>query len=240
MSVPAQAAARPLHWSALIEAILLGSAAAMLLAKQWSGTLMYYIHPRYAPLTAACAVALLLIAAARLRAFIRAPAESPYRPGWRHLVLAIPLLLGTLIPARPLGAEALSGALFDARNAPEPAALDDDTSQWNLLQWAVALSVRGQELDGRPADVVGFVYHDPQRPLDGFFVVRYVVLCCTADSNGAGMAVKWPGGATLPAGGWVRVRGVLGSTTLDDQDEPALEATAVEPVPQPVNPYIYP
>jgi putative membrane protein len=185
-------------------------------------------------------VALLLLAAARLRTIIRAPGELPARPRWRHLLLALPMLLGALVPARPLGAEAISGALLDSGGALSTAALDDDSRQWNLLQWATALSVRGDELYGQPADVIGFVYHNPQRPLDGFFVVRYVVTCCTADSNGVGLAVSWPRGTALPADSWVRVRGTLGTVTLNGHAEPALDASIVEPVPQPANPYLYP
>ncbi len=229
-----------LDWIALIEATLLGATAAMLLAKLASGALVFYIHPRYAPLIAACAIVLLLMAGARLRALIRAPGETLARPRWRHLLLALPLLLGTLAPARPLGAEAISGALLDPGSALDTSTLDDDSRQWNLLQWATALSVRGDELHGQPADLVGFVYHDRQRPLDGFFVVRYVVTCCTADSNGVGLPVSWPGGAALPADSWVRVRGTLGTATLNGHVEPTLDAGAVDLVAQPENPYLYP
>ncbi len=235
-----QTAPPALDWAALIEATLLGATAAMLLAKLASGALVYYIHPRYTPLIATCAVVLLLMAAARFRALIRAPGEIPARPRWRHLLLALPLLLGTLVPARPLGAEAISGALLDPGSALDANALDDDSRQWNLLQWATALSVRGDELHDQPADVVGFVYHDPQRPLDGFFVVRYVVTCCTADSNGVGLPVSWHGGAALPANSWVHVRGTLSTATLNGHVEPTFNAGTVETVAQPENPYMYP
>ncbi|HEX9370154.1 MAG TPA: TIGR03943 family protein [Roseiflexaceae bacterium] len=229
-----------MNWAALVEATLLGGAAALLLAKLWNGTLVYYIHPRYTPLIAACAAVLGLLAAVRLWAFVEGPHTALRRMRWRYLLAAVPLLLGTLVPARPLGAGSISGATLDAGIGPAAETLDDDTRQWNLLQWATALSVREDELSGRAADVVGFVYHDPERPLDGFFVVRYVVTCCTADSNGVGLPVVWAGGAALPPDGWVRVRGTLGAAPVGGRAQPALIASAVEAVPQPANPYLYP
>src|SRR5262245_21738814 len=144
--------ARPLNWAALIEAILLGGSAAMLLAKAQGGTLVYYIHPRYTPLIDGCAAALALLAAGRLCVLFAAPAGLSLQLRWGYLLLALPLLLGTLVPARPLGASSLSGAAFESAavlGAEAPS--DEDTDQWNLFQWAVALSVRGDELRGREA-----------------------------------------------------------------------------------------
>jgi len=232
---------RALNWAALVEATLLGCVAVMLLAKAQSGALAFYIHPRYTPLIVACAVVLLLVAVARGMAIVRQTPEQSDGQRWRYLLLAIPVLLGTLVPAQPLGASNLSGTTFDSVAAVQADALDEDnTRQWNLFQWAVALSVRSEELLGREADVVGFVYHDPQQPLDGFFVVRYVITCCTADGSGAAVPVIWRGGTALPADGWVRVRGKIGTATVDDRDTPVLLAASVETVSRPENPYLYP
>lgn len=229
---------RPIGWAAAFEALLLASIGVMLLALAQHGALVFYIHPRYTPLTLASAAVLLLLGAARVRAIWSAAPEPFGARRWQYLLALIPLLFGMLVPAQPLGAGALSGtgADFASSSAPQ----DDNTAQWNLLQWAVALSVRGEELGGRPADLVGFVYHDPERPLDGFFSVRYVISCCTADSSGVRLPVVWRGGAALSADTWVRVRATLGSANIAGREEPALIATSVEPVARPANPYLYP
>jgi uncharacterized repeat protein (TIGR03943 family) len=232
---------RQLNWPALTEVALLICTAVMLLAKAHAGVLIFYIHPRYTLLVAVCGGMLLLIAAARAGAiFGRAPESFHGRRG-RYLLLALPLILGVLVPARPLGAVLLPGTPADPAGAFGGSTLDDgDTSTWNLLQWATALSVQGDALNGKAADVVGFVYHDPERPFGGFFVVRYVITCCAADGSGVRLPVVWGGAATLPADTWVRVRGTLGTAMLAGQPESALLATAVEVVPQPANPYLYP
>lgn len=231
---------RPINWVALIEAALLGLAAAMLLAKAAQGVLVYYIHPRYTPLVIATGVALILLAAARL-ATAAAQGAEPLR-GRRagYLLVAFPLLLGLALPARPLEANALSGKTVGTGGAVRAKApIDTASQQWNLLQWVTAINVRGTEVQGQPADVVGFVYHDPERPFEGFVVVRHVIICCAADGSGVGLPVVWQGGAALPVDTWVRVRGTLGTATINGRTEPAFLATAVEVVPRPDNPYLY-
>lgn len=221
-------------WTALGEAALLGGTGVMLLAKARAGELVYYIHPRYFWLVVACGIVLLALAVARLRGPARAGRAGGY------LLLAIPLVLGALVPARPLGTNALAGdALGVSGSLRAEDSLGSDSRRWNLFEWATAVSAYPEEVAGKPAEVIGFVYHHPQRPLDGFFVVRFVVTCCIADGRPIGLPVVWPGGTTLPPNAWVRVRGTLGRATVGGQTAPALLATAVEPVPQPEAPYIY-
>lgn len=231
---------RPLNPVALTEVILLGGMATLLLSKWLRGHLSFYIHPRYTALIVAGAAVLLLMAAVRLRSVYSAPGA---RPGWAHLLLAVPLLLGVLVPAQPLGADTLasrSGELNAVAPSGRAASLSGDTSRWNLLDWSTALTVRGSELEGSPADVVGFVFHDAELGPDTFYVVRYVVTCCAADGAGVGLPVQWAGGADLPENSWVRVRGSIAGAKLAGVEQPALRAETVEPVSQPENPYLYP
>jgi putative membrane protein len=231
---------RAINWPALIETALLGIAATVLLAKVLHGVLIFYIHPRYTPLIIACSVLLLLVAGMRASTIFSFTPESLRGRSGYYVLLAIPLLLGTFVPARPLGANVLANGTDVAGALSASAPIDDNTAQWNLLQWATALSVRGDQLNGTAVDVVGFVFHDPAHPLNGFFVVRYVIICCTADGNGVNLPVVWKSTSAPKVDTWVRVRGVLGVTIIDDKPVPAVLATAVEPVTQPANPYLYP
>jgi uncharacterized repeat protein (TIGR03943 family) len=230
---------RPINWPALIETALLAGTAVVMLSKAMRGVLIYYIHPRYTPLVIACGVILALIAGVRMRAIF---GEAPQPLAGRklsYLILFIPVLLGTIVPARPLNSGSLDLGDINAGLAGRSAQLEEDSTQWNLLQWATALSVR-DSLEGKPADVIGFVAHDPARPIDGFVVARYVLTCCTADSSGVGLPVVWPGGAALKKDSWVRVRATLGQIEIAGEREPALIASSVEPVEQPLPPYVYP
>jgi uncharacterized repeat protein (TIGR03943 family) len=236
-------AERPVNWVAVIEIALLAATAAVLLTKALRGVLVFYIHPRYTPLIVACGILLLLVAAVRVRSIFDTP-EQLYGKRTGYMLLLLPVLLGTLIPARALGAGSLASSALNADVAPLDTVLRDlnsDSSSWNLLAWVTALSVQGgDELSGKPADVVGFVYRDPARPFDGFFVTRYVITCCTADGNGVGLPVVWKGSAALSSDAWVRVRATLGTTTIGGVVEPALIATEIELVPPASPPYLYP
>lgn len=236
-------ATRPINWPALIETALLAGTAALLITKALRGVLVFYIHPRYGPLVVVCGVVLLLIAGVRMRAIFGEPEPLTGRR-FGYLLLLLPVLLGTLAPARPLGASALASASVSIDISPGARLvedLDEDTTRWNLLEWSMALSVRDEAaLAGKPVDVVAFVYHDPQRPLDGFYAVRYVLTCCAADGSGVGLPVLWKESAALKDDAWVRVRGTIGSVALAGRTEPAIVAASVEPVPQPTPPYLYP
>jgi len=231
---------RPLNYLALAEVILLGGTATLLLSKWLRGQLSFYIHPRYTALMVVAAVVLLLMAAVRLRAVFDGPGG---RLSWAYLLLATPLLLGTLVPAQPLGADTLAGRGVELNSiAPSGRAATPvgDTTRWNLLDWSNALTMRGGDLAGSQADVVGFVFHDEKLGPDAFYVVRYVVTCCAADGAGVGLPVRWAGGGDLPENGWVRVRGAIAVASLAGAEQPVLQAEAVEPVDQPESPYLYP
>lgn len=226
---------------ALTEALLLGGTAALLLVKWLRGQIPFYIHPRYTLLVVVAGAILLLMAAVRARAVFEERTDA--RPGWAYLLLATPLLLGTLVPARPLGADTLASRgveLNTVATSGRAAQLASDTATWNLLDWGTALSIRGDELVGEPADVVGFVFQGDDLGPDAFFAVRYVVTCCAADGAGVGLPVVWAGGGALPENSWVRVTGTIDRATLGGVEQPVLRASAVEPVPQPESPYLYP
>lgn len=245
MTAPGAAGtARPIDYRALTEVALLGGTATLLLVKGLRGQLDYYIHPRYTLLAVASALVLLLMAGARLHAVF---SERPARgPGWVTLLLALPLLLGTLVPAQPLGASTLAGRGF-APQAPvvAPAGAwqlrdSEDTRRWNLLEWSLALTMRGEQLVGQPADVVGFVFHEPGLGPDAFYITRFVITCCAADGAAVGLPVLWADGGTLPADSWVRVYGRITTTTLAGRPLLAIVATRVEPIARPEYPYLYP
>lgn len=233
---------RAVDYRALAEVLLLGGTAALLLSKWLRGQLDFYIHPRYTALTILSAVVLLLMAGARTRQiFAAAPAG---RPGWGLLLLAMPLLMGTLVPAQPLGASALAGRDLRVPGAAEASSwvppAHDDTASWDLMDWSFATVLQGEALLGQPADVVGFVYADPALGADLFYTSRYVITCCAADGAAVGMPVLWPGGGALTDDSWVRVRGSIGSATIDGRAQLAIIAAQVDPVAEPDTPYIYP
>lgn len=165
------------------------------------------------------------------------------------LIMLIPLLVGILIPARPLGASSIStkgfttsSALISSQSASHQ--FETESEQRDILDWVTLFDVE-DDLDplmGQQASVVGFVYFDEHLPKGEFFVSRIVVSCCAADGFPVVMIVDWPEAASLKQDTWVRVSGPLDKTYFDQQPQaiPFIHAKTVETVPQPDYPYLYP
>ena len=71
-------------------------------------------------------------------------------------------------------------------------------------------------------------------------VTRFVVSCCVADANVAGLVVRWPDAGSLAADQWVEVMGALAPGRLARRSLPVLAADRVAPVSVPEQPYLYP
>jgi uncharacterized repeat protein (TIGR03943 family) len=161
--------------------------------------------------------------------------------------MLIPLLIGVLIPARPLGSDAVStkglaaaSPLISSQSVSRQ--LETESEQRDILDW-VTLFYYGEDLDpilGEQASVTGFVYFDEQLPSGQVFVARIIVSCCAADGFPVVMIVDWPAADTLEQDSWVRVSGPVDKVTFKDQVTPLIRAETLEIVPQPEQPYLLP
>lgn len=222
-----------------------------------SGRLYYYIGPRFSWLSVV-AVALLIILAGsyNLVGARRERSEHNYNKDEKHetgnsslwplMVIALPLILGTLIPARPLGASAIS-----TRGIATDVAVDTTSgggslmiasAQRNVLDWVRAISANPDPaaLDGQQADVIGFVYRDIRFGKDQFMLARFAITCCVADAMAIGVVVQAGDAAQFPNDSWVRVQGSFAAGTLSGQAIPVLMADEVAPIQPPEQPYLYP
>ena len=241
---------------ATLQACLLGALGVFFLDKIWTGTLFWYINQRFLFVVMAAGIGLLALAQTQL--LIQHAGQSAMQPsltpspghsaGWHWLVLAIPLLLGIIVPARPLGATALANKGINT-TAPQAASAGGQpvknsviSTERNIVDWIRAYNYETDPAvyDGQPADVIGFVYHDSRLPAGQFLVSRFTVSCCVADALGIGMIVIWPQAAELSGNSWVRVQGPVEATTLAGRPIPRILATVLEPVPQPEQPYLFP
>lgn len=250
----------------LAEAGVLLGLAGLLLGLWQSGGLLLYLNAGSAWLGLGSVPLLILLGLGRLRG-LRAPAPVGHphvAPAgesarwYRTALLAAPLALGLLLPARPLDASATVGRTFNAVGLVGRARADqlkaDDTARFDLFDWAVALTRAPDQtrFAGAPVAVEGFVVNDasPQRqrgslselsaPSSGFSVVRFVVTHCTADAAAVGLSVT---GADLPAltnDTWIRVEGHLELQTLEGLRKPVIVADRVQPIPMPASPYLTP
>jgi uncharacterized repeat protein (TIGR03943 family) len=162
-------------------------------------------------------------------------------------LVAVPLLVGLLVPEKPLGANVLetrgvnltSGLIVQRGTAKS---LEIPSTQRTVLDWIRIANEESSHasLEGQPADVTGFVYHDPRLGSSQFMVSRFSIACCVADAFALGMVVDWPDAAALPDNQWVRVRGRVHLLDLEGKKLPAIAAQEVQLIPEPVQPYLFP
>jgi putative membrane protein len=225
-----------------------------------NGTLLFYINRRFAWLTWVATVLLVLIAFAYQRTTrVRHRQDQDHgdvhhhhdhcqgsESVWTALALvALPLLLGVLVPPQPLGAQAVGGREVNT----DGVGLDNDeavlaraATERDILDWLRAFSAAENPaaLSGQEARVVGFVYRDDTFTDELFMVSRFVVSCCVADATAVGLIVSWPGSRGLPLDSWVEVHGVFQQAQLEGELGPILVADDVRPTNPPNQPYLYP
>jgi uncharacterized repeat protein (TIGR03943 family) len=216
--------------------------------------LNYYLHPRFNLLVGLTGLVIVQLGGWMLWRKSRQP-EAGTGSLTGAALLGIVALVGLVITPRPLDDNrlALTGTSGNSLNAGSVnRALADallkqdwknasslDTTHWSLLDWSAALNdpQRAEKLLDRPVDLVGFVIHPAGNSTHYFMVARYVLVCCTADSNALRLPVVSNKTADLEEGQWVRVRGTLSQNASGTI---AFLAASVETVPTPAQPYIYP
>jgi len=239
------------------QALLLALTGFFLLERVWSGKILLYINQRYVLLVLLAAVGLIILAQVVLEERKKEAAEAQ-APGVTqhagHLSaanlawLAIPLLVGVVIPARSLGTSALAArgveisSPFNLQGTSGAAALERPATQRTLLDWIRAFHAASDPaaLNGEAVDVIGFVYHDPRLKPEQFLIGRYTVACCIADASAIGISVNWAAAAGLQNNQWVRVQGKLSAGQMDGKQVPVIDAAEVSLITEPDLPYLFP
>ncbi len=214
-----------------------------------SGNLSNYVNARFAWLSyvAVALFALLGLANAiaqfRRQTPIAIVGRTPTT--WPMIAIAaLPLLLGTLVPSQPLGADAIRGpvSLSVGGNPASASVFVKAPLERNVLDWlrVFATSPVAADFDGEQANFVGFVYHEPDFPDDVIMVARFTVSCCVADAAPVAMPVRWEDGEKPEIGEWVEVSGTFYSGMFRDSAMPILHLDDFAFVDTPEHPYLYP
>lgn len=104
------------------------------------------------------------------------------------------------------------------------------TTEFGILDWLAAYAnpATSFRYENAPADVSGFLLIQDGQPMIG----RLVITCCGADAQPAMIPFRWSG--NLPAeNSWIQVKGTMRAV----DSTPLLEATSLDIIPEPKNPY---
>ncbi len=242
----------------MARSLVLATMGLFLLTRLTTNTILFYINARFVGLTALAGIGLIVVALALGIAWRSAAPTPPHqvsrRPGlarpfnaWLSLLLvALPALLGWLIPPRPLGAAALSNrevslAALTSVSVPHLTQVTSPANK-NILDWLIEF----RRVDdpaafvGREATVLGFVYRDERFRPDTFMVGRFIVSCCVADADPIGLIVRSQEASLLPVDQWVEVSGVFELGNFEGEAVAVLVAQAIERTDPPSQPYLYP
>jgi putative membrane protein len=237
------------HQQEIVKAVVLVGLTIYFIYNIISGNLANYINDRFVWLSYVAVLLFGILSAVTVAGLLRGDYNNRTSDhtsiGMMTIfIMALPLILGTLVPSQPLGADAVRGnvalraATFDVATVASKDPLDRTVLDWvNLFAQP---NISASEYDGQVADFVGFVLTEPGFPDDHVMVVRNIVSCCVADLSGIGVPVYWPQAATLQDDQWVRITGTFEAGVFRDTKTPILQAEAVEMVEQPEHPYLYP
>ncbi len=244
---------------AALKGLLLLALGIFLFTRITTGTLNYYISQRFDWLTVAAVLGLIVVGLS-YRHLLQEDDDTLAAPddhvhdhshalGWSgFLLISLPIILGLLVPPRPLGVAALqnreisAGGLDSVLPAAVGSSLVQESSERSILDWVLAFHQGERPAETDTADVIGFVYLDDAADEAEFTLTRFVVGCCAADAMAVGLPVSLAAGLSsggeLEEGQWVRVVGQFAAST--GNRIPVLVAEQLEAVPEPNQPYLYP
>ncbi len=243
----------------ILQGLILLGLGWLLFEKFFTGKLYYYINERFFGLVITAAVGLLILGsvvlAYRKEHFHHHDHEHAHEHHhdergnrWATAIVAIPLLLGFIIPSKPLDSNVIQSrgiandALFTSSSTNQGLELSAPADQRNILDWVRAFnySEDPREFAGQTADVIGFVYHDPRLPEDQFLVGRLTVTCCVADAFAIGMVVESPQAAEMAENAWVHVRGEVQTVEVEGRTLPLIISESIKGTDPPAQPYLFP
>ncbi len=244
------------RWLALtawLDTFALGLWGALFLYYWSSGKLGLLIHPNYFALTISAGFALLAIASlsilklVRQRTGLRLAHITLFPPGLMSTVMLVAAITGLLISPRPFTSQtAIQRGLQDStivtRVRPQSFRVNRSPESRSLIDWIRTIDVYPEpdEYTGQAVDVDGFVVYPPNGSDRYITLTRFVITCCAADVYPVGLPVKLAEARTeFPPDQWLRVKGTMITENIEQKRQLVIQATSVEPIKAPQNPYFY-
>jgi uncharacterized repeat protein (TIGR03943 family) len=247
----------------LLKSIALVGLGLFLFSRLVNGSVYFYINQRFVILTLLAAAGFILVGASLYR---RPTHSHPHNSedGNDHdhdhdhhnhgnltwfglLIVLLPLVLGWLVPPKPLGASAFSNREINVGNLQSVAPPGNNermgliSGEKNIVDWLIDIhnSQSPDDLRGQKVHVIGFVYRDERFEASQLLVGRFIVSCCVADASPVGLVVQGEKTADFEDDQWIEIHGHFETGIFDGEETPILIIDSIEAIEPPSQPYLY-
>jgi putative membrane protein len=232
-----------------------------------SGALAFYIHPRYFLFSTVAAIVMLTVGTLGVGLTIlkirkQKPVQQQHNldidhhhDGHHHaevdfgilnVAMIVILLLGIALPARALTARSASqrASATNVVSVERPTAISQFVSNrdsYGIGEWIAEIN-RNPNVEkyvGQKVSLEGFVFVAEGQTGNEFTISKFVVRCCVVDATPVGLAVTYDWQSKFKQSDWVRVTGEFKAMTKNGQQVLIIEASNLEAIPTPNQPYIY-
>jgi len=93
---------------------------------------------------------------------------------------------------------------------------------------------------GREIEITGFVYKDKTLKENEFIVGRFIMVCCAADLQIAGLGCEGTNLEAYPNDTWIKIKGKIKNDTSDGTADPVIAVEHMEKDLKPDTSYVYP
>ncbi|MEN6567385.1 MAG: TIGR03943 family protein [Veillonellales bacterium] len=224
--------------------------------------LTLYINPRFSSLLEITGWLLFPMAIIQALSIVRVvyAHEAKYQ-GHRHegrlayAPFVILLSLAFALPGNTLNANLVSNKGLNSQLAATPAASYEmsrplapklrqmskiEVNDHDYTEIMSELQFLSQDYLSKEIQMTGFVFRAPEDAVNQFSLVRYVIVCCTADALPYGILCEVKDAAKYKDGTWLTIKGVVQKTKHGDETVPTLKITSLQQVAEPKEPYVFP
>jgi putative membrane protein len=147
--------------------------------------------------------------------------------------------------ASSIGSNSSLSNAYQNQISPQPKVLQmqGDTvvvTENDFVPWLNEISSNLDKYDGKKIQITGFVYKHQSYKENEFVVGRFMMTCCTADLQLAGLMCNYTKASNYKNDTWVKISGKIKKVDYKGQKINIIVVDAIEKADKPQNQYVYP
>ena len=174
---------------------------------------------------------------------------------WKYTPFFIILILAFIVPENTLNANLVSNKGLNSQSTIAANSVQDlarplapafnqmekiKITNLNFTEAMCELNSFPKDYIGKKVAMTGFVFRSPGLASNQISLVRYVVMCCTADSLPYGVMCEGIETKNYPDGTWLSIEGIVQMSKYDDKEVAAIKIISLQQIEEPKDPYVYP